>query len=192
MFDIVTYTDFYEMLVDDFDDFMREQHSSRRAFHCILEAYHLREWVWHDWIENDDAAQAALGVRSEAEFNALLNRSCVWLPFFRAMVNGTKHFEAREMPFEAFRVAAMPFAFDDPKAGFDTGDWRGPIRYVSGALPVGPQGKGYLVFDLGEAEGDGRYVYVTHVIEAVVRFWRDFFRRLRPDITVRSSQHHVD
>jgi len=26
---------------------MREQYSARRAFHCILEACHLREWVWH-------------------------------------------------------------------------------------------------------------------------------------------------
>lgn len=63
MLDVRTHIYFYEMLVDDFDDFMKEQHSARRAFHCILEAYHLREWVWHDWLENDDAARKRSALR---------------------------------------------------------------------------------------------------------------------------------
>jgi len=41
IFDIRTHLDFYDMLVEDFDDFMREQHSARRAFHCILESVSL-------------------------------------------------------------------------------------------------------------------------------------------------------
>jgi len=66
---------FYNMLVDDFDDYMREQHSARRAFHCILEAYHLREWVWHGHIENNQAVKDELKITNEAEFNALVNRT---------------------------------------------------------------------------------------------------------------------
>ncbi len=163
MFDITTCIQFYEMLVDDFDDFMREQHSARRAFHCILEAYHLREWVWHDWVEQDPELRKSLAIASEAEFNGLINRSCVWLPYFRLLTNGTKHFLSDNLPFEPFRVSAMPFAFDDPNAGLDSGVWDGPIRYVSGSLPVGPQGKGYLVFDLGEAEDSGRHIYATQM-----------------------------
>lgn len=39
--DIQTHLQFYEMFVDDFDNLMREQYSARRAFHSIMEAYHL-------------------------------------------------------------------------------------------------------------------------------------------------------
>ena len=47
MFDLVTAHDFYAMLVEDFDDFMAEPHSARRAVHCAITAYHLLDWVWH-------------------------------------------------------------------------------------------------------------------------------------------------
>jgi hypothetical protein len=60
VFDVQTHIDFYNMLVDDFDDFMLEQHSARRAFHCVLEIYHLREWIWHDSIEHNEALKDAL------------------------------------------------------------------------------------------------------------------------------------
>jgi hypothetical protein len=193
MFDIRSHIDFYEMLVDDFDDFMKEQHSARRAFHCILEAYHLREWVWHDWIQNDENVRVALGIKTEREFNKLVNDSCIWFPYFRTLTNGTKHYEPdNDQSFEAFKVVAMPFALDDPNAGLDAGAWDGPIRYVSGSLPVGPQGKGYLILDLGEGAGASRWIYTTHVVEAVLRFWRDFYRRFKPNAAIRHSHHHVD
>jgi len=50
MFDIKTADDFYAVLVADFDDFMDEPHSGRRALHCAITAYHLHEWVWGDWL----------------------------------------------------------------------------------------------------------------------------------------------
>jgi hypothetical protein len=43
MFEPLTCRDFYEMLVEDFDDFMAEPHSARRAWHCAITAYHLHE-----------------------------------------------------------------------------------------------------------------------------------------------------
>lgn len=39
MFDNVTSCDFYAMLVEDFDAFMDEPHSARRALHCAITAY---------------------------------------------------------------------------------------------------------------------------------------------------------
>jgi len=68
IFDIQTLLQFYEMLIDDFDDLMRERHSARRAFHCIMEVYHLREWVWHDLVENNQKLKDALKVTSESDF----------------------------------------------------------------------------------------------------------------------------
>jgi hypothetical protein len=111
IFDITTHLDFYNMLVDDFDDFMHEQHSARRAFHCILEAYHLREWVWHDCIEDDQSLKDKLRITNEPDFNRLINQHCPWFNCVKALTNGSKHFQDQAPEFEAYRVAASPFSF---------------------------------------------------------------------------------
>lgn len=188
--DIQTHLDFYNILVDDFDDYMREQHSTRRAFHCVLEAYHLREWVWHDLIEKNQALKDALKITNEANFNGLINRQCIWFPYLRELTNGSKHFEDRGQGFEAYRVAAAPFSLDVHGAGFDQGAWNGPVRYVSGSLPVGQDNKGILMFDFGEGAGEHRYFPVLHIVEGVVRFWRDTLRNLHPGASIKSSVHH--
>jgi len=38
----------------DFADFMKERGSERLALNCAVTAYHLHEWVWHDWLKNAD------------------------------------------------------------------------------------------------------------------------------------------
>lgn len=45
MFDLVSAHDFYTMLVQDFDEFMEEPHSARKAVHCAITAHHLTDWV---------------------------------------------------------------------------------------------------------------------------------------------------
>jgi hypothetical protein len=169
---------------------MREQHSARIAFHCILEAYHLREWVWHGLLEHNQALKDGLKISNESDFNKLVNRNYPWFPYLKELTNGSKHSEAREQGFEAYRVAAAPFSFDVLGAGLDEGAWNGPIRYVSGSLTVGQDNKGVLMFDFGEDAGDLRYLPVLHVVEGVVRFWRDMLRRLQPGVSIKSGAHH--
>lgn len=191
IFDIQTHLQFYEMLVDDFDDLMREPYSARRAFHCVMEAYHLREWVWHDLIESNQGLKDQLKITSEGDFNKLVNQSCVWFPYLKELTNGSKHFETRDTGFEVYKVEAAPFSLDVLGAGLDEGTWGGPVRYVSGSLPVGQDNKGVLMFDLGEGAGEQqRYIPVLHVIEAVVRFWRDTLRNFHPGTFIKSSHHH--
>ncbi|NEK18155.1 hypothetical protein [Rhizobium leguminosarum] len=62
MFNIQTATDFYSMLVEDFDDFVAEPHSARPAMHCAVTAYHLHEWVWGDCLSKDKASREAMGI----------------------------------------------------------------------------------------------------------------------------------
>ena len=73
--------------------------------------------------------------------------------------------------------------------------------------------KGYLVIDLGGVEGefegegldefgeptdeppdggDQRYLTAAALLEVIVRFWRDFLMRYRPDLDLIHSVHHVD
>lgn len=190
MFDIATPTDFYGMLVQDFDEYMSEPHSARKAIHCAIIAYHLREWIWKEWLTHDIAAQNAIGAHNEDAFNAWVNRSCVWFRLLRGLANGTKHF-TNKAGFQTMRVMAVPFAFDQMTAGFDQGAWDGPIRYVQSPIPVGSHGQGYLLLDLGESAGEHRWLPAAHLLEVIVRFWRDFFRKFRPTANLTHSKHHA-
>ena len=190
MFDVATSTDFYAMLIQDFEEYMSETHSARRALHCAIAAYHLREWIWHDWLENDLPAQKSIGIHDESSFNGWVNRCCVWFPVLKDLVNGTKHFEDRQS-FETMRVMAVPFAWGQVSAGWGEGAWGGPVRYVQGSMPAGLQGEGYLLLDLGEEAGEHRWLPVAHLLEVVVRFWRDFFIKFRPTAALIHSKHHA-
>lgn len=192
MFDVVSARDYYLTLIEDFDDFVDEPHSARRALHCAISAYHLHEWVWSDWLKNDAQVRNKLGIRkNKDEFVGWICRANVWFPYIQAIANGSKHM-GRTDSFEAVKVVAAPFAFDQPTAGFDQGAWDGPIGYVGGSMPVGPKGKGYLILDLGEGAAEHRWMPMGHLLEIGVRFWRDFLRYYRPEDGVPASRHHVD
>jgi hypothetical protein len=191
MFDIATAADFYAMLVEDFDDFMAEPHSARRALHCATTAYHLWEWVWGDLISPNAELRQKFGVQNPSEFqNWIFNRS-VWFRCLQPIVNGTKHFRLKYgQDFETMRVMAAPFALDQLHAGLDEGALDGPIRYVISEHPVGPKGEGYLLIDYGEGAGDFRFLTLASLLEVVLRFWRDFFREHFPTLPVPVSSHH--
>jgi hypothetical protein len=145
-----------------------------------------------DWLKSDYAVWKELGIRDGDSFRAWINRIFVWFELIREIAVGGKHFARDGQNFESFRVAALPFMLDHPDAGLGMGAWDGPIRYVSGSLPVGPEGKGYLMLDLGEGAGECRWMFAADLIEAVVGFWRDFFRKYRPSPDLPVSKHHVD
>lgn len=169
MFDLTTSRDFYAMLVEDFDDFMAEPHSARRAVHCAITAYHLHEWVWGDWLKADHVTRAALKIRDRDSFLSWIGRHSVWFLFIQELANGTKHF-IRDQGFQTMRIGG----------------------YGEGPYGVGPYGKGYLVIDCGEDAAENRWLPAAHLLEVVVRFWRDFLRKYRPDLDLPVSKHHVD
>ncbi len=171
MFNITTASDFYSMLVEDFDDFVKEPHSARRAMHCAITAYHLHEWVWGDWLSKSKAAREALGVsgRDKDLFLQWIDQHCIWFRIVQDLANGTKHF-ARQTGFDTLLVAG----------------------FGEGGFGIGPYGEGYLVIDWGEDAGKHRWLPAAHLLEVVVRFWRDFFRSYLPSVGLHVSIHHVD
>jgi hypothetical protein len=191
MFDLVTAHDFYAMLVEDFDDFMAEPHSARKALHCFITAHHLLDWVWHDQIASKADLRARFGVQSLKDFAEWVDSRSVWMTFVHEIANGTKHVRGKQT-FDTLRVVAAPFMFDTVHAGFDEGAWDGPVRHVQGSTPVGRDGKGYLLIDFGEEAAEHRWLPGGHLLEVVVRFWRDFFRMYLPVPEVPASRHHVD
>lgn len=191
MFDVVTAHDFYALLIQDFDDFMEEPSSARLVLHCAISAHHLKDWVWHDKILEDSQLKAKLGVSSLNGFSDWVYEHSVWMRFISELANGTKHVRNKQT-FESMRVVSLPFSFDTPHAGFDEGTWDGPVRYTQGSIPLGKDGKGYLVMDLGEEAAEHRWLYTEHLLEVAVRFWRDLFRIYLPEPAIPASKHHVD
>lgn len=213
MFDLATVRDFYQMVLDDFDDFMDEPHSARRALHCAISAYHVYDWVWADWVKHDETLRAKQGIgRNKDQFRIWLGQRCVWFAILEDVVNCTKH-HGRPPMVDGFKVEAAPPTGEAMELDEEVGGWDGPVRYVASNYPVGPKGKGYLVFDFGAEEASElanswseadllrdeqnlgpsqRYMPAAHVLEVVVRMWRDFFRAYRPDLVMPVSAHHVD
>jgi len=181
------------MVVEDFDDFMEEPQSARRAIHCAISAYHLHDWVWGERLAHDANLRAAMGCGdSKAEFVAWCCRMAWHFALVQEIATGSKHFRPSS-GLEAERVEAPPFMWDTTGAGWDEGAWGGPIRYLQAPGPFGPKGQGYLLIDQGPGDEVHRYQPAAHVLEAVIRFWRDFLRKYdAANGPVLSSPHHPD
>lgn len=165
MFDVTNSEKLYAMLVEHFDEFMRNQQSARCAIHCAITAYHLHEWVWGDWLRTDHVTRKKLGITNRRTFLEWIDSKCLWFPIIQALANGGKHF-IRDQGFETKYIK------------------------VYGEGP-GVFGAGYLLVDFGEGAGELRWQTAAQLLELVVRFWRDFFANYRPT-TVSPSSHHVD
>jgi hypothetical protein len=96
---------------------------SYSAINALRDAYHLREWLWHDRLEQDPALQAMImgAAVDEAAWNAWVNRSFADFPIIRELCNGSKHFESGATIKAAHRAgwdSPVPF-WDNPESGWD-------------------------------------------------------------------------
>jgi hypothetical protein len=180
MFSIDTSRDFLAKLEADFADYEREPGSGRLALNCAMTAYHMHEWVWGDWLKTDHAAWKALGIRDVETFLAWIDRACPWFPVIQGLTNGAKHF-IRNQSFQALRVGAPPFMLDTPSCGLDEGFLDGPQPYVTD----GPE---FLIFDFGPEAAEHRWLPAAMLLEVVVRFWREFFEKYAPPVSISKSE----
>jgi len=171
MFDINTSRDFLAKLEADFADYAKEPGSGRLALNCAMTAYHMREWVWGDWLQTDCAVWKALKIRDDKSFLAWIDKACPWFPVIQALTNGAKHF-VRDQSFQALRVSALPFLWDIPGAGFDEGSWDGPMPYVT-------DGEEFLLFDFGPEAAEHRWMPAAMLLEVVVRFGASSSKSMR-------------
>jgi hypothetical protein len=158
MFDINNSRDFYQKLLSDFDDYMENVDSARHAMNCAITAYHMHDWVWNDYLKNDDAIRAKMGINKKlSNFQAWIFRNTVWFNWIEELANGSKHF-GRKTSFETSRIG-----------GFGMGPYGG-----------GGYGESYLLIDNGEVAAESQYMSVAMLIEVVIRFWRDFLKNYSP------------
>ncbi len=92
MFDINNSRDFYQKLLEDFDDYMQHQDSARHAMNCAITAHHMADWVWGDFIKDDHGLKAKLGVKDIHEFRRWIDTQSIWYSLVQSISNGSKHF----------------------------------------------------------------------------------------------------
>src|SRR5712692_1861606 len=84
--------EFYQKLLDEFDDCIAHQDSERHAMNFAVTAHHMADWVWGDIIKNNHALKAKLGVREKKDFMQWIDRQSIWYNLVQAISNGSKHF----------------------------------------------------------------------------------------------------
>jgi hypothetical protein len=146
----------YAKLVQEFDDFYDDQGSSRHAMNFVITAYHLVEWVWKDFLSADKAKQQELGVASITEFNAYIANNSIWTAQMGDLANGSKHFQQKGLPIHKYEQGT-----------FGTASF-GELAFNEVRVT--------LMVDMGKLEGRAYFVPASYLFEAVMRFWRDFFR----------------
>ena len=156
MFGISTPLQFYQKLVQEFDDFCEAPSSARHAMNFVITAYRLHEWVWKGFLKNDVAKLQELHISKSIDaFKAWLDGKSIWYAQMQALANGSKHFQPGGLQIRIHHVGPFnTFAFNE--VAFN-------------------EGYSYFVVEMGEFEGRPHFVPATFIFEAVMRFWRDFF-----------------
>lgn len=158
MFDINNSRDFYQKLLEDFDDYMGNLNSARHALNCAIAAHHMHDWVWADFLKEDDQLRAKFGIDKKlTSFIKWIEAQSIWFGMVQSISNGSKHF-TRNNAFHAQRVG-----------GFGLGKW-GEDSW----------GNTHLVVDMGGEDPAFRYMHIANLLEVVVRFWRDFMTDYSP------------
>jgi len=151
MFDITNSRDFYQKLLEEFDDFMQQLASSRHAMNFAITAHHMADWVWGDFVKGDPALKAKLGIKTKDDFMAWIDTQTVWYRVVQGISNGSKH-----------------FIRENAKGTQKNEGWG------MGGYGQGPYGQSHLAIAVSETEP--KNLEVSMLFEVVVRFWRDFLR----------------
>ncbi len=130
--------------------------NSDAAIDALRDAYHLREWLWHDRLERDPPLQTLIigASGSEDTWNSWINRVFPDFPIIRELCNGSKHFQDGPAIRATHRAGwDSPVSFwDNPESGWDD--------------------NGFHV----EVSG-GRILSIFHLVTRVRDFWVGLFNQ---------------
>lgn len=159
MFGITNPLEFYQKLVQEFDDFCENPGSARHAMNFVITAHHMSDWVWVGFLNKDRAKRKQLGLddKNVHGFREWLYSQSIWLAQMQPLANGSKHFQpASGLQIRMHDVGPLnTFAFNE-------------VAYN--------EGYSYFVVDMGMHDGLPNIAPATMLFEVVLRFWRDFLR----------------
>lgn len=156
MFGITTPIQFYQKLTQEFDDFCENPGSARHAMNFVITAYHLTEWVWKDFLKEDESTRNKLGIAKDINaFHRWIAEKSIWTAQMQDLANGSKHFQMKGLPVRRHVVGPLN------TAAYNT------IGYN--------EMRSTLVVDMGDHS-----IPASHLFEVVMRFWRDFLKFYGP------------
>ena len=85
-FDIQSPKDFFNKLVEDFDEFKKSDNSSRSALNCAMTAWHLTDWIYHNYGLNKKFSKLK-------NYQAHIKELCPSLQVIHDIANGSRHFK---------------------------------------------------------------------------------------------------
>ncbi|MFT3846420.1 MAG: hypothetical protein QM725_15290 [Lacibacter sp.] len=92
-FDIKSTKDFYNKLLEEYEDFQNNKTSTRIALNCAMTAWHLTEWVYHELSQkiNNAPKSISLSKKEIKDFQDELKKQCLSLQIVNDLTDGTKH-----------------------------------------------------------------------------------------------------
>lgn len=102
-FDIRTSVDFFQKLKEDYSEFMKDKTSSRIALNCAMTAWHLIEWVFHEYNTN----------KKLDNFQNEIKNKCSSMQIMKDISNGTKHYLLTKSKPEIKKTSLSKGSFDN-------------------------------------------------------------------------------
>lgn len=135
---------------------MADTGNSYAAINALRDAYHLREWIWHDRLEHDTALQSAImgSSGSESCWNSWINQSFPDFPVIRELCNGSKHFKPGSLI----------------EASYQAG-WDSPISFWDSPTFAWGDASHYVGLN------SGRLVSVAALVTNIRDFWDNLFNK---------------
>jgi len=91
-FEIKESKDFFIKLKQDFEDITNDPESSRYALNCAMTAWHLTDWVYHEF-------NYKTSFQKLSDFQECLKKQCDSLQIMHDISNGSKHYKlTRHIP----------------------------------------------------------------------------------------------
>lgn len=130
------------------------QNDSYAAINAIRDAYHLREWIWHNLLQRNPTLQTSImGVQGAQDvWNTWVNSQFPDFPVLRELCNGSKHFRL----WDEENITASH------QAGWDKQPWD--------KIPFDADGF-HIELD------DGRTLSVTDLLTRAHSFWENLFKQ---------------
>ena len=91
---IITPRDMFEKMKLEFNDFKNDPGSSRHATNFVLTAYHLKEWIWKAYLEQDEALKHKISsqIQDKDSYYSFVKSECPEIKYMRELANNIKHF----------------------------------------------------------------------------------------------------
>jgi len=181
MFGIETSRDLLAALHEDLAAFEAMPNSPRRAFHCATTAYHLHDWIWHEFLEKGAPRSGVLRnfdeiIKTRKDLIKWIERHFPWFQALADLVNGAKHMN-KTYANTGVLVGTPAAMWDVPGAGWGQGRWGGSTPYD----PAKPDEVFPMVVLSNELGGGDIAAWL--LVKGAVDFWDHFFAEHVPELT---------